>query len=85
LSKKEKTEAKPYPKPRVGKPAERMVMSGIVREQHAPFFEVHTRGVSVEFTDRRTEAHTSYQQAGAPKQMSYIDSLGIRHLLEETP
>jgi hypothetical protein len=78
-----KTGAEPHPKPHGRKPPERVVFAGVVRHQYPPFFEVVCRGTSVEFTDRRSEAHNAYQQASAPKSLTMIDTLGMRHLLEQ--
>lgn len=62
---------------------ERVVFSGHVREQLPPFFEVHVKGFSVEFTDKRSEAHNAFQMGSRPKQLTMVRPGLPRMLLEE--
>lgn len=63
---------------------ERVTFTGKVREQHPPFFEVHVNGHSVEFTDKRSEAHYAYSMGANPKQLTMLQPGFRRVLLEET-
>lgn len=67
-----------FPKQRKAKALERVIFNGPVRAQSAPFFEVKSKGTTVEWTDKRLEAHAAFQQAGTPKQMFRIDVAGMR-------
>lgn len=67
-----------FPKQRKPKPLEHVIFNGPVRQQHAPFYEVKSKGTTVEWTDKRSEAHASFQQAGSPKEMYRVDVSGMR-------
>lgn len=63
---------------------EHAVFNSTVREQRAPFFEVHVAGHSVVFTDSRTEAHSALQTGHTyPRTLTMVNALGRRTLLED--
>lgn len=64
---------------------ERVVFSGQVRQQRAPFFEVFVAGKSVEFTDSRNDAHAAFHSGHTrPRQLTQVDGSGRRTLLEQS-
>lgn len=69
--------AKPAPK-------QRTVFNAQVRQQFAPFYEVHVAGHSVEFTHIRAEAHRALRDGmTGPRVLTMVDALGRRHFLEQ--
>lgn len=84
MSKRASTGVPPHPKPYTGRKKEFVIFSGYVREQIGPpFFEVHVKGHSVEFTDKRSEAHSAFTMGGKPKTLTAVWYGGRRELLEE--
>jgi hypothetical protein len=64
---------------------ERAIFDGNVRHQHAPFYEVLSKGTMVEYTDRRDEAHAAYSVAGLPKEIvkvTVVAGRGFRQVIE---
>jgi len=55
--------------------SERPGMTGSVREQIAPFYNVVSAGVTTEWTDKLSEATAAYKMATLPKRIWRIDSV----------
>lgn len=57
---------------------ERAIYDGNVPKQHAPYYEVLSKGTMVEYTDKRGEAFEAYFASGLPREIVRIDIVGNR-------
>jgi hypothetical protein len=56
---------------------ERQVFTSLVREQIAPFYNVVSAGLTVEWTDKMSEATAAYKTATLPKRIWRINGPDI--------
>lgn len=58
-----------------------VVGTGMVRVQHAPFYNVVAGGVTVEWTDKLSEASTAFRDATKPKKLWRLEGTGALTLM----